>query len=61
MNVMKYRANITLFYRKESILLSNNKRIEGSRTKVLDEIACIMRDEDFENIQVTIKRVGGIK
>lgn len=52
---MKYKSVITVFYKKEGSMFNRVNRMTGSKTRILDEIAMIMKEGNFENIQVAIK------
>lgn len=52
----KYNAIITVFYKKEGIMYSRVCKLQdSSRTKILDEIAEIVKGEDFDNIQISMR------
>lgn len=52
----KYNAIITVFYKKDGLMYSRVCKLnESSRTKILDEIAEIIKGEDFDNIQISMR------
>ena len=49
------KAVITIFYKKEGLMFNRTLKMETSRSALTEELSKIIRDEDFENIQVNIR------
>lgn len=53
----KFNANIVVFYKKEGLMYNRSiKMREESRSSILEKMSAIIKDEDFENIQINVRR-----